>query len=104
MISLRRARARYFGVASRAELLLHRSGPRHDDYDVEVTGYPAGWSVAAARAAFTAGTPLPLPLLDDHDPAVRIDASYALATAADPGPTARAAFAAGSLRSRTPWS
>lgn len=59
MISLRRARARYFGVASRAELLLHRSGPRHDDYDVEVTGYPAGWSVAAARAAFTAGTPCP---------------------------------------------
>ncbi|WP_406088235.1 hypothetical protein [Streptomyces virginiae] len=102
------ARARHFGVASRAELLLHRSGPQHkilddydydydyddyDDYGVEVTGYPAGWSVAAARAAISAGTPLLLPLLDDFDPAVRIDASYALATAADPGHTVRAAFA-----------
>ncbi|WP_405982892.1 hypothetical protein [Streptomyces sp. NBC_00158] len=93
------ARARYFGVASRDELLLHRSGPQHevldgyDEYGVEVTGYPAGWSVAAARAAITAGAPLLLPLLDDSDPAVRIDASYALATAADPGHTLRAAFA-----------
>ncbi|MEU9165054.1 hypothetical protein AB0D29_32850 [Streptomyces sp. NPDC048424] len=26
---------------------------RYDDYGVEVTGYPAGWSVAAARAAIT---------------------------------------------------
>ncbi|MFD7560274.1 hypothetical protein ACFV9E_37975 [Streptomyces sp. NPDC059835] len=47
------ARARYLGVASRDELLLHRSGHQrdgYDDYGVEVTGYPAGWSVAAARA------------------------------------------------------
>lgn len=93
------ARARYFGVASRDELLLHRSGPQHeilddyDDYGVEVTGYPAAWSVAAARAAITAGTPLLLPLLDDSDPAMRIDVSYVLATAADPGHTVRAAFA-----------
>ncbi|MEU6310708.1 hypothetical protein [Streptomyces sp. NPDC047014] len=57
-----------------------------------MTGYPAGWSVAAARAAITAGTPMLLPLLDDFDPAVRIDASYALATAADPGLTVRTAF------------
>ncbi|MYS73862.1 hypothetical protein GTY88_26115, partial [Streptomyces sp. SID5926] len=48
------ARARHFGVASRDALLLHRTDPgRHapddyDDYGVEVTGYPAGWSVAAA--------------------------------------------------------
>ncbi|MFD7262212.1 hypothetical protein [Streptomyces sp. NPDC059874] len=90
------ARARYFGVASRDELLLHRSGPQHDDYDdygVEVTGYPAGWAVAAARAAITAGAPVLLPLLDDSDPAMRIDASYALATAADSGHTVRSAFA-----------
>ncbi|MGW7461891.1 hypothetical protein [Streptomyces sp. NPDC054797] len=62
-------RARYSGAASRAELLLHRPGPRHEDYDdygVEVTGYPAGWSVAAARAAITAGTPLLLPPCRAH--------------------------------------
>ncbi|MFD8978485.1 hypothetical protein [Streptomyces sp. NPDC059564] len=90
------ARARYFGVASRDEFLLHRSNPQHDDYDdygVEVTGYPAGWSVAAARAAITTGAPVLLPLLDGSDPAMRIDASYALATAADPGHTVRSAFA-----------
>ncbi|MFE2581451.1 hypothetical protein [Streptomyces sp. NPDC059378] len=99
------ARARYFGVASRAELLLHRSGTRHDDYDdygVEVTGYPAGWSVAAARAAITAGTPLLLSLLDDSDPAVRIDASYALATAADSGHTVRSASAARFAKEQDP--
>ncbi|MFI6359117.1 hypothetical protein ACIBJF_42495 [Streptomyces sp. NPDC050743] len=93
------ARARHFGAASRDELLLHRSGPQqhvlddYDDYGVEVTGYPAGWSVAAARAAITAGTPVLLPLLNDSDPAMRIGASYALATAADPGHTVRRAFA-----------
>ncbi|MET9465438.1 hypothetical protein ABZY44_11595 [Streptomyces sp. NPDC006544] len=84
------ARALHFGIASRDELLLHRSGPLHailngyDDYGVEVTGYPAGWSVAAARAAITTGTPVLLPLLNDSDPAMRIGASYALDTAADP--------------------
>ncbi|MEV0990953.1 hypothetical protein [Streptomyces sp. NPDC049949] len=91
------ARACHFGVATRDELLLHRSGPQHDGYDgygVEVTGYPAGWSVAAARAAITAGASVLLPLLDDSDPAMRIDASYVLATAADPGHTVRSAFAA----------
>ncbi|MFJ2559226.1 MULTISPECIES: hypothetical protein [unclassified Streptomyces] len=93
------ARARHFGTASRDELLLHRSGPQHDvlddydDYGVEVTGYPAGWSVAAARTAITAGTPVLLPLFNDSDPAMRIGASYALATAADPGRTVRSAFA-----------
>ncbi|MFE5852327.1 hypothetical protein ACFQ61_03750 [Streptomyces sp. NPDC056500] len=90
------ARARHFGVASRDELLLHRSGPQHDGYDgygVEVTGYPAGWSVAAARAAITTGAPVLLPLLDGSDSAMRIDAAYALATAADPGHTVRRAFA-----------
>lgn len=102
------ARARYFGLASRDELLRHRSGPQHealdgyDDYGVEVTGYPAGWSVAAARAAITAGTPLLLPLLDDCDPAMRIDASYALATAADPRHTVRSAFVARFGKERDP--
>ena len=93
------ARARHFGAASRDEFLLHRADPRHDaldDYDgygVEVTGYPAGWSVAAARAAITAETPALLILLDDSDPAVRIDAAYALATVGDPDHTVRTAFA-----------
>ncbi|MFI8453466.1 hypothetical protein [Streptomyces erythrochromogenes] len=93
------ARARYFGVASREELLLHRGDTRHhdlsddhDDYGVEVTGYPAGWSVAAARAAVTADTALLHPLLDDPDPEIRIRATYALATTADLDHTTRAAF------------
>ncbi|MFJ8888539.1 hypothetical protein ACIRJR_34760 [Streptomyces sp. NPDC102402] len=83
------ARARHFGVASREELLLHRTDPaRHapdgvDDYGYEVTAYPAGWSVAAARTAITANTPALLLLLDDLDPAVRVDAAYALAVVAD---------------------
>jgi len=94
------ARARHFGVASRGEFLLHRNDPRHhapddyDDYGVEVTGYPAGWSVAAARAAVTAETPVLLPLLDDSDPTIRIDVAYVLATAADPDHTVRTALAA----------
>ncbi|MEV5703326.1 hypothetical protein AB0L55_38320 [Streptomyces anthocyanicus] len=94
------ARARHFGVASRDALLLHRTDPgRHapddyDDYGVEVTGYPAGWSVAAARAAITAEAPVLLPLLKDPDPAIRIDAAYALATAADLDHTVRTALAA----------
>ncbi|MFE6555629.1 hypothetical protein ACFVHS_45845 [Streptomyces sp. NPDC057746] len=93
------ARARHFGIASRDELLLHRTDPQrhapddYDDYGVEVTGYPAGWSVAAARAAITTETPVLLPLLDDPDPTIRIDAAYALATAADPDHTVRTAFA-----------
>ncbi|MEV0938413.1 hypothetical protein ACIBMX_48020 [Streptomyces phaeochromogenes] len=85
------ARARHVGIASRDELLLHRAdfqdGDLHDDYDdygVEVTGYPAGWSVAAARAAITADTALLQPLLGDPEPSIRIDAVYTLATAADP--------------------
>ncbi|MFE2528919.1 hypothetical protein ACFXEL_32370 [Streptomyces sp. NPDC059382] len=90
------ARARYFGVASREELLLHRAdtqdGDPHDDYGVEVTGYPAGWSVAAARAAITADTALLQPLLGDPDPSIRIDAAYALATATDPDRAVRSAF------------
>ncbi|MFE6101830.1 hypothetical protein ACFVQ4_17890 [Streptomyces laurentii] len=93
------ARARHYGVASRDELLLHRNDPRHhapddyDDYGVEVTGYPAGWSVAAARAAITAEAPVLLPLLNDSVPTVRIDAAYALATAADPDHVVRTALA-----------
>ncbi|MEY2233851.1 hypothetical protein [Streptomyces sp. BF23-19] len=90
------ARARYFGVASRDELLLHRGDIQYDDlyddYGVEVTGYPAGWSVAAARAAITADTALLQPLLGDPDPAIRIRAAYALAAATDPDCAVRAAF------------
>ncbi|WP_232795164.1 hypothetical protein [Kitasatospora sp. NRRL B-11411] len=91
------ARARYFGVASRAELLLHRAGPRQDDYDdygSEVTGYPAGWSVAAARATITADAALLLPLLHDPVPATRIRAAYALATVTDLDGTVRTALRA----------
>ncbi|MBD0675663.1 hypothetical protein [Streptomyces sp. CBMA156] len=91
------ARARYFGVASRAELLLHRTGSRHDDYDdygSEVTGYPAGWSVAAARAAITVNASLLLPLLHDPVPVARIRAAYALATVADLDGTVRTALRA----------
>ncbi|MFJ9565985.1 HEAT repeat domain-containing protein [Streptomyces fuscichromogenes] len=94
------ARARYFGVASRSELLLHRADPKYDepydepydDYGVEVTGYPAGWSVAAARAAITADAVLLKPLLHDPDPVIRISAAYALATATDLDRAVRAAF------------
>ncbi|MEU4584454.1 hypothetical protein AB0F92_20525 [Kitasatospora aureofaciens] len=89
------ARARHFGVASRDELLLHRSdagSDLYDDYGVEVTGYPAGWSVAAARHAITANTALLQPLLDDPDPTVRVHAAYALATAADPRRIVRSAL------------
>ncbi|MEW2588161.1 hypothetical protein [Streptomyces virginiae] len=90
------ARARYFGVASRDGLLLHRANTpyddHYDDYGVEVTGYPAGWSVAAARTAITADTALLQPLLDDPEPAIRINAAYALATATDYEHTVRAGF------------
>ncbi|WP_234351512.1 hypothetical protein [Streptomyces sp. XY413] len=102
------ARARHFGIASRDELLVHRTDPRrhapddYDDYGVEVTGYPAGWSVAAARAAITAETPVLLPLLDDPDHTLRIDAAYALATAADPDHTVRTAFATRLAKERDP--
>ncbi|MBT2470074.1 hypothetical protein J7E97_19880 [Streptomyces sp. ISL-66] len=102
------ARARHFGVASRDELLLHRTDPRrhapddYDDYGVEVTGYPAGWSVAAARAAITTGAPVLLPLLNDPDPTIRIDAAYALATAADPDHRVRSTFATRLATEREP--
>ncbi|MFJ8444442.1 hypothetical protein [Kitasatospora griseola] len=90
------ARARHFGVASREELLLHRTDTHddglYDDYGVEVTGYPAGWSVAAARSAITADTALLQPLLNDPDPTIRIHTAYALAIATDPDRTVRSAF------------
>lgn len=88
------ARALHFGVASPDGLLLHRARSRYDDfyddYGVEVTGYPAGWSVAAARAAITGDSALLQALLGDSDPVIRIRAAYALATAADPDRTVRA--------------
>ncbi|MFL1897719.1 hypothetical protein ACJWDR_01280 [Streptomyces tauricus] len=92
------ARARYFGVASRDELLLHRAdtqdGDPYDGYGVEVTGYPAGWSVAAARAAITADIALLKPLVGDPNPSIRIHAAYTLATAADLDRAVRSAFRA----------
>ncbi|MFE5557165.1 hypothetical protein [Streptomyces sp. NPDC056544] len=100
------ARARHFGVASRDELLLHRGDTQdddlYDDYGVEVTGYPAGWSVSAARAAITADVALLLPLLGDPAPSIRIDAAYALATAIDPDRTVRTALRTRSAAERDP--
>ncbi|MFF1519934.1 hypothetical protein [Streptomyces sp. NPDC058305] len=93
------ARAGHHGIASREEVLLHRNDPRrddpdsHDGYGYEVTGYPAGWSVAAARTAITTATPALLPLLRDLDSSVRVDAAYVLGTAADPDGTIRTALA-----------
>ncbi|WP_433455232.1 hypothetical protein ACQPXS_45070 [Streptomyces sp. CA-142005] len=95
------ARARHYGVASREGLLLHRNDPRrdapdtHDDYGYEVTGYPAGWSVPAARAAITTDSSALVPLLGDSDSTVRVDAAYVLATAAAPDHIIRAALANG---------
>ncbi|MFD9428082.1 MULTISPECIES: HEAT repeat domain-containing protein [unclassified Streptomyces] len=90
------ARARHFGVASRDQLLLRHAVARdedlYDDYGVEVSGYPAGWAVAAARAAITVDAALLQPLLDDPDPVIRIRAAYALATANDLDRAVRAAF------------
>jgi hypothetical protein len=89
------ARARYFGIASRDGLLPHRADTEHDlydDYGVEVTGYPTGWSVTAARAAITTDTTLLQPLLDDPDPAIRTRAAYTLATVTVTDPAVRAAF------------
>ncbi|MGC0327057.1 hypothetical protein RKD23_000047 [Streptomyces sp. SAI-170] len=58
-----------------------------------MSGYPAGWSVAAARAAITADTSALLALLDDNERTIRIDAAYVLATAADPEHSVRSALA-----------
>ncbi|MFF4902485.1 hypothetical protein [Streptomyces sp. NPDC001068] len=100
------ARARYFGVASRDELLLHRTDTKgrdpYDAYGVEVTGYPAGWSVAAARAAITADIALLQPLLGAPDPSIRIRAAYTLATAADPDRAVRTSFRARLAAERDP--
>ena len=69
--------------------------PGVDDlYGVEVTGYPAGWSVIAARSAITADITLLKPLLHDPDPAIRIHAAYALAAATDLDGAVHAAFRA----------
>lgn len=106
--------ARHFSVASRGELLLHRADTQaddlYDDYGVEVTGYPAGWSVAAARAAITADATLLKPLLHDPDPEIRIRAAYALAATTDldrarsVSPSAPASTPSRTRASRPPWS
>ncbi|TRV80916.1 hypothetical protein FKN01_03960 [Streptomyces sp. 130] len=90
------AGAGHFGVASRDEPLLHRADTQdsnpYDGYGVEVTGYPAGWSITAARAAITADIPLLQPLLGDPDPSIRIHAAYTLATAQNLNPAVRSSF------------
>ncbi|MFD7629800.1 hypothetical protein ACFV7Q_27895 [Streptomyces sp. NPDC059851] len=88
------ARARHHGVASREELLLHRNNPRrdardtHDDYGYEVTGYPAGWSVAAARTAITTDTSALLRLLGDSDPTIRVLCRRCMLHPEEPDPEA----------------
>ncbi|MFD5723375.1 TIGR02391 family protein [Streptomyces sp. NPDC127036] len=96
------ARAGHHGIASREELLLHRNDPRddpdsHDGYGYAVTGYPAGWSVAAARTAITIATPALLPLLQDPDSGDRVDTAHVLGTVADPDHTIRTALATSAL-------
>ncbi|MEW1552211.1 hypothetical protein [Streptomyces tsukubensis] len=54
--------------------------------------YPAGWSVAAARAAITTDATLLMPLLHDPDPAIRIHGTYALAAVTGLDHMVRAAF------------
>ncbi|MFE4993430.1 hypothetical protein ACFRH4_19210 [Streptomyces mirabilis] len=72
------ARMQHQGVCTRADMLRFRGD---DEWFLEVTGYLQNWSVQAARDAIAADTDLILPLLDDHDPEVRIAATYALAAA-----------------------
>ncbi|MBO0825617.1 MAG: hypothetical protein J2P27_17455, partial [Actinobacteria bacterium] len=55
----------------------------------DCSGYPAHWTLQAARDALTAFAPLLIELLDDPDPEVRARAAYALATAASPPSRAR---------------
>ncbi|THA86457.1 hypothetical protein E6U81_05190 [Streptomyces sp. A0592] len=76
-------------------MLLHRGHIRYDDladdyddYGVEVTGYPAGWSAAAARAAISADTALLQPLLDGPDRMTR--AAFRTRLAAEQDPIVRA--------------
>lgn len=72
----------HFGRDRREDLLQVGYLPEEAAFDS--SGYPAQWTLQAARDALTAGAPLLIELLDDPDPAVRAYAAYALATAASP--------------------
>lgn len=72
----------HFGRDRREDLLQVEYLPDEQVYDAP--GYPANWTLQAARQALTAGVPLLTELLDDPDPAVRSHAAYALATTASP--------------------
>ena len=77
----------HFGRDRREDLLQVGYLPGEEAFDS--SGYPAQWTLQAARYALTADVPLLVELLDDPDPAVRAHAAYALATAASPPSRAR---------------
>jgi hypothetical protein len=77
----------HFGGDRREDLLQVEDPPEEAGFDV--SGYPAGRTLQAARDALTAGAPLLTGLLGDPDPAVRAHAAYALATSASPPSRAR---------------
>lgn len=77
----------HFGRDRREDLLQVGYLPEEAAFDP--SGYPAQWTLQAARDALTADAPLLIELLDDPDPAVRTHAAYALATAASPPSRAR---------------
>jgi HEAT repeat protein len=77
----------HFGRDRREDLLQVEYLPEEKAFDA--SGYPAQWTLQAARDALAAGAPLLIELLDDPDRAVRAHAAYALATAASPPSRAR---------------
>lgn len=93
------ARMQHQGVCTRADMLRFRGD---DEWFLEVTGYLQNWSVQAARDAIAADTDLILPLLDDHDPEVRIAAAYALAAASARAQNILSAFHARLLAEHDP--
>ncbi|MFI1584673.1 hypothetical protein [Embleya sp. NPDC020630] len=72
------ARDGYGGAAPRAGLL--RVGGDHMRFDTGA--YREDWTVRAARAAIAADAHIPIALLDDSDPEVRMGAAHVLSTAA----------------------
>lgn len=72
----------HWGRDRREDLLQVAYLPGEEAFDP--SGYPAGWTLQAARDALAADVPLLTRLLGDPDPAVRAHAAYALATVASP--------------------
>ncbi|GCD99078.1 HEAT repeat domain-containing protein [Embleya hyalina] len=72
------ARDGYGGAAPQAGLL--RVGGDHTRFDTGA--YREDWTVRAARAAIAVDAHIPIALLDDPDPRVRMGAAYVLSAAA----------------------